>query len=261
MQKESIKFQDSLCFEGMTSIRAIIEGIESGINDRRISTILYDKSKLSKNIKTIGYLKAVSNKYNYTLRETTQEELDKITLGTSHGGIVALCEERTIPYLCPEHFESRISKNGFYAMIQGIEDPYNFGYALRSLYAVGCDGIILGERNWMSAAGVVCRSSAGASEMFNVYKCEEIDAARLFKAHGYSIVCAYERTDNILGRCDLKLPILLIVGGEKRGISRALIDLADILVKIPYGRDFKASLSAASATTMFAYEIMRQNTK
>ena len=62
MQKESIKFQDSLCFEGMTSIRAIIEGIESGINDRRISTILYDKSKLSKNIKTIGYLKAVSNK-------------------------------------------------------------------------------------------------------------------------------------------------------------------------------------------------------
>ena len=261
MQKESIKFQDSLCFEGMTSIRAIIEGIESGINDRRISTILYDKSKLSKNIKTIGYLKAVSNKYNYTLRETTQEELNKITLGTSHGGIVALCEERTIPYLCPEHFESRISKNGFYAMIQGIEDPYNFGYALRSLYAVGCDGIILGERNWMSAAGVVCRSSAGASEMFNVYKCEEIDAARLFKAHGYSIVCADERTDNILGRCDLKLPILLIVGGEKRGISRALIDLADILVKIPYGRDFKASLSAASATTMFAYEIMRQNTK
>ena len=261
MQKESIKFQDSLCFEGMTSIRAIIEGIDSGVNDRRISTILHDKDKMSKNAKTIGYLRAVSNKYGYELKETSGEELDKITLGNSHGGIVALCEERTIPYLSQKDFEGKINKNGFYAMIQGIEDPYNFGYALRSLYAVGCDGIILGERNWMSAAGVVCRSSAGASEMFSVYKCDEIEAAELFKKNGYNVVCADERTDNVLGECALPCPILLIVGGEKRGISRALLDLADTLVKIPYGREFKASLSAASATTMFAYEIMRQNKK
>lgn len=261
MQKESIKFQDSLCFEGMTSIRAIIEGINSGVNDRQIDTILYDKDKMSKNAKTIGYLRAVSDTYKYELRETNCEELDKMTLGNSHGGIVALCKERTIPYLAAEDFEEKINKNGFYAMIQGIEDPYNFGYALRSLYAVGCDGIILGERNWMSAAGVVCRSSAGASEMFSVYKCDEIEAAELFKKNGYTVVCADERTDNVLGECALPCPILLIVGGEKRGISRALLDLADTLVKIPYGREFKASLSAASATTMFAYEIMRQNKK
>ena len=261
MQKESIKFQDSLCFEGMTSIRAIIEGIDSGVSDRRISTILYDKDKLNKNAKTIGYLKAVSAKYGYELRETNNDELEKITLGNSHGGIVAICEERTIPYLSAEDFATKINKGGFYAMIQGIEDPYNFGYALRSLYAVGCDGIILGERNWMSAAGVVCRSSAGASEMFAVYKCDEIEAAKMFKDNGFNVVCADERTDNILGQCALPCPILLVVGGEKRGISRGLLDLADTLVKIPYGREFKASLSAASATTMFAYEIMRQNQK
>lgn len=261
MQKESIKFQDSLCFEGMTSIRAIIEGIDSGVNDREIESILFDKEKLAKNAKTIGYLRAVSEKYGYELKATTDEELEKITLGNSHGGIVALCKERTIPYLSASDFESKIKENGFYAMIQGIEDPYNFGYALRSLYAVGCDGIILGERNWMSAAGVVCRSSAGASEMFPVYKCDDIEAAKLFKENGYNVVCADERTDNVLGECALPCPILLIVGGEKRGISRALLDLADTLVKIPYGREFKASLSAASATTMFAYEIMRQNKK
>ena len=261
MQKESIKFQDSLLFEGMTSIRAIISGIDSGVNDRKISTILYDKDKASKNAKTLGYLKAVSEKYGYELKVSDDAELEELTLGNSHGGIVAICKERTIPYLTKEDFEGGIVKKGFYAMIQGIEDPYNFGYALRSLYAVGCDGIILGERNWMSAAGVVSRSSAGASEMFSVYKCDEIEAAKLFKENGYNVVCADERTDNILGQCALPCPILLIVGGEKRGISRALLDLADTLVKIPYGREFKASLSAASATTMFAYEIMRQNSK
>jgi 23S rRNA (guanosine2251-2'-O)-methyltransferase len=144
-------------------------------------------------------------------------------------------------------------------MIEGIEDPYNFGYSLRSLYAMGCSGIILTERNWMSAAGVVARSSAGASEMFEIYRSSPVDCLRIFKNKGYQIVCADENTDNILGSCDLKYPLLLIVGGEKRGISRAVIDEADILVKIGYGREFRASLSAASATTMFAYEIARQN--
>ena len=261
MQKEYLKFQDATYFEGMTSIRAIIEGIDSGVNDRQISTILFDKDKLAKNAKTIGYLRAVSDKYGFELKESDAEALEEIALGNSHGGIVAVCKERTIPTLTEELFSAEIERNGFYAMIQGIEDPYNFGYALRSLYAVGCNGIILGERNWMSAAGVVCRSSAGASEMFPVYKCDEIEAAKLFKNAGYNIVCADERTDNVLGECSLHFPILLVVGGEKRGISRGLIDLADTLVKIPYGREFKASLSAASATTMFAYEIMRQNRK
>ena len=95
--------------------------------------------------------------------------------------------------------------------------------------------------------------------MFKIFKCDELDAAELFKKNGYNIVCADERTDNTLGSCPLRFPILLVVGGEKRGISRSLLNIADTLVKIPYGREFNASLSAASATTMFAYEIARQN--
>ena len=94
-----------------------------------------------------------------------------------------------------------------------------------------------------------------------MYQADPVEAVKFFKSRGYKIVCAEENTDNVLGKCALPLPILLIVGGEKRGISRAVLDLADILVKIDYGREFKASLSAASATTMFAYEIMRQNKK
>jgi len=204
----------------------------------------------------VSYLRAVSDKYNYEICESDAEEIEKYTLGNSHGGIIAFTEERDIPTLSDT---SDIKKNGFYCMIEGIEDPYNFGYALRSLYACGCDGIILPERNWMSAAGVVARSSAGASELFPIFKSEATNAAELFKQKGYTIVCADENTDNILGKCQLKLPILLIVGGEKRGISAALLSHADMKVKIDYKRNFHASLSAASATTMFAYEIMRQN--
>ena len=256
MQKEDVKFADSCVFEGMTSIRAVLRAIDDGINDRRIEKILFDKEKIKKIHKELGYLKAVSTKYGYKLMESSKEELDKITLGTTHGGLVAIVGARTIPCLT---VDTPLPENAFYAMIEGIEDPYNFGYSLRSLYAMGCSGIILPKRNWLSAAGVVARSSAGASELFCVYESTAEDAVKIFKNAGYTTICADENTDNLLGKCDMPLPLLLIVGGEKRGISRAVLDSADLIVKIDYAREFKASLSAASATTMFAYEINRQN--
>ena len=111
----------------------------------------------------------------------------------------------------------------------------------------------------MSAAGVVCRSSAGASERFDMFTEDSLSIVKMFKEKGYTIVCADEHTDNILGKCALPLPILLLVGGEKRGISKKILEYADTLVRIDYAREFRASLSAASATTMFAYEIARQN--
>ena len=48
MQKEVSKFIDSTVFEGMTSIRAIIRGIDSGVNKRAIKKILFDKDKIKK---------------------------------------------------------------------------------------------------------------------------------------------------------------------------------------------------------------------
>ncbi len=256
MIKEAVKFQNSLVFEGMTSIRAILKAGELGINDRKIERIIYDRERYQKKAKNIGYLRAVSEKYGFEVRESCDAEISEMTLGSSHGGIIAVASERTVSRLSED---SEIRKDGFYCMIEGIEDPYNFGYSLRSLFAMGCDGIILPERNWLSAAGVVARSSAGASELFPVFTANAEDAADIFHSFGYKIVCADERTENLLGECELRLPLLLIVGGEKRGISRKLLDKTDVLVKIDYGRDFNASLSAASATTMFAYEISRQN--
>ena len=257
MIKEETKFQESTVFEGMTSIRAILKSYEAKTNDRKIKEIIFDKDKYRKNVKEIGYLKAVSSKFDFKIKESTAEEIENLTIGNSHGGIICIAEKRTLP--CLSDASDDIDPNGFYCMIQGIEDPYNFGYSLRSLYACGCSGIILPARNWMSAAGVVARSSAGASELFKIYVAEPEEAIDFFKSRNYTTVCADENTDNILGKCDLKLPLFLIVGGEKRGISQSIIDKADLLVKIDYKREFRASLSAASATTMFAYEISRQN--
>ena len=258
MEKEYEKFQSSDIFEGMTSVRAVIKALDTGISDRKITEILYSASRKDARAKELNYLSKVAPKYGFKMSEITDEELDRLAIGNSHGGILARCSERTIPRLS-SLLGDNIPKDGFFVMLDGIEDPYNFGYSLRSIYAAGADGIILPKRNWLSAAGVVARASAGASELLNLYISEPVEAAAFFKKYGYKVVCADKPNSVSLYDADLSTPIFLIVGGEKRGIRASVLQTADEIVRIEYGRDFAASLSAASASTILAYEIYRQN--
>lgn len=255
MIKEESRFKESTIFEGMTSIRAILDNLkESKPNARKIHKILIDSAKLKSKSKEIGYLKKMSQLFNFEIEETTKEVIDNYSIGASHGGIIAFCSTKSYKKL----EKTDLIDNGFYVMIEGIEDPYNFGYALRSIYASGADGIILSERNWLSAAGVVCRSSAGASEKLDVYIAAD-DFIDTFKSRGYKIVCADIRNSVSVYDADLKKPILLIVGGEKRGISSSVISKADQIVRIDYGRRFDSALSAASAATILSFEVFKSN--
>ncbi len=251
MKKEEERFLTSAVMEGMVSIRAVIASRESGTNDRPIEKVLYDRERASSHKGELGYLRAVSSKHGFTLEESDAETISGYTTGNSHGGIIALCGERSFsPLTAPK-------ENGFYMMLDGVEDPYNFGYALRSIYAAGCDGVILPPRNWMTAAGVVCRASAGASERMDLYTGDPCEAASLLKSKGYSIVAADKDDAVSVYETALCRPILLIVGGEKRGISRSLSALCDRRVCLEYGRDFPAALSAASASSILAFEVLR----
>ncbi len=255
MKKEETRFVQSNIFEGMVSIRAIINAFDNEISDRKIIRVYVSEDKAKKRAKELSYIKARSYDLGYSVETISQELLDQKTIGNTHGGLLCECTDRTIPSLTVD----KIKENGFYVMLDGIEDPYNFGYAIRSLYAAGVDGIILTPRNWMSAAGVVCRASAGSSETIPMYMCEGVNAAKLFKSAGYEVICSDIKNSVSAYETDLKLPIFLIVGGEKRGISSDLLEVCDKIVRLEYKADFGMALSAASAASILAFEIMRQN--
>lgn len=253
IQKENEKFAPSNIFEGMTSISALLNSSEQ--NNRKLLSVWFDAAKRKSKSRELGFLVAKSHELGFSIEFRSAEEIDAASIGQTHGGILAFCSERTIPTLTPE----AIKQDGFYVYLEGVEDPYNFGYTVRALYAAGVDGIVLPERNWMSAAGVVARASAGTSELIPLYVADAEQLATSFHACGYQILCAGIRDSVSLYETDLRFPILLVIGGEKRGISRNLLSRADRIVRIDYGRAFRGSLSAASAATVMAFEILRQN--
>lgn len=258
MQKEAEKFHihDTLdIMEGMSSISALIKAIQEKKTDRKIISVYVDKNKKKSKAKELSFLGYKAKELDFSLELVEPDIISERAIGASHGGIIAFCTKRTLPCLNSE----KINPYGVYFLLDGVEDPYNFGYSLRAIYASGADGIIVPERNWMGAAGTVARSSAGASELIDMFVASPTDAIDIFKSVGYNVVCAGIRNSVSIYEADLKKPLLIILGGEKRGISRELLDKADETVRIDYGRSFNGSLSTASSVAVFAFEILRKN--
>ncbi len=183
--------------------------------------------------------------------------IERYASGRSHGGIIALAGPRTFLSL-----GALLGKQSapLIVMVDGVEDPFNFGAAIRSLYAAGADGLVVRPRNWTSAAGIVARASAGASELIPIaIASTPREAANFFREHGLLIACAtHQPRAASIYTADLSVPLFLLIGGEKRGITRSFIESADLHLSIPYVRTDAHALSAASATAIIAFEIMRQ---
>jgi len=246
-------------FEGMTAISAVLDETVRDFNDRRVLTVFVDKTRMDKKAREIAFLNRRAAELGITVQPVHPDDLDNLTSGKTHGGIVAVCSDRTIPRLA-ESMKS-IRDDGFYVFLEGIEDPYNFGYTIRSLFAAGADGVILPPRNWMGVAGLVARSSAGTSEKMPLFIAEPAEVIPLFREKGYRAACAEIRDAVDLYEADLTLPLLLVIGGEKRGISRAVLSEADLNVRIGYHGDFRGSLSSAASAAVLAFEVGRQNAK
>ena len=236
-------------FEGMTAISAVLDPAVRDFNDRRVLSVFVDKTRMDKKAREIAFLRRRAEELGFTIQPVHPDDLDNLASGKTHGGIVALCSDRTIPDLSKSM--DRVKEGCFYVFLEGIEDPYNFGYTVRSLYAAGADGVILPPRNWMGVAGLVARSSAGTSEKMPMFVSDPADVIPLFKSKGYRIACAEIRNSVDLYEADLSLPLLLVIGGEKRGISRAVLSEADMNVRIGYHGDFRGSLSSAASAGLW----------
>ena len=118
--------ETSILYEGMTSISALLENPESAA---RIERILIDETKVDKKAKEIAFLEAKAKEFLFPLEYVKPIEIEGLALGKTHGGILAFCRAKEYSRLTPDS----ILPNGFYAYLDGIEDPYNFGYTLRAL--------------------------------------------------------------------------------------------------------------------------------
>lgn len=236
--------------EGQLSVQAALE-----TGSRPIYQLLLDERKrYDRRLKRIVELAAAAG---IEIAAMPRDEINRIAAGDSHGGLLARAGARrfsTLSDLMPS------DRTPFIVMLDGIEDPYNFAGAIRAIYAAGADGLVLRPRNWTSASALVGRASAGASERLPiVIAANASEAAAACRARGLSIAATAKSSQaQDIYSAGLAQPLFLLIGGERRGVTRSFLDSADMLLRIPYGRDFGPALGAVGATAVIAFEVMRQ---
>lgn len=234
--------------EGVNAVEAALEA-----DSRAIQLIFIRADRLDTRIATI---QQQARRRAVPFERLPADDFDSLAPSDQTGGVFARVGPRrfaTLSDLIRDHPKPVIM------MLDGVEDPYNFGQAIRSLYAAGIDGLVVRSRNWFHAAATVARSSAGASERMPIAVASNPDeAAGYFRTAGLKIACATAENAQSMTKVDLTGPLFLVIGGEKRGISRSFLKSADLRIAIPYGRDFPQALGTTGAATVLAFEIMRQ---
>lgn len=238
---------------GYISLSAALRGGKRAVHRVILDTERYNAVMRSKYHYNEKKQYAAIKSWDIPVDFVSKDEFLKITGGETAGGIAAEVGERR--FCRPEKI--LCNKKGYVLVIDGIEDPYNFGYVLRTIYAAGADGVILPERNFFTASDIVIRSSAGASEYLDIAVTSSLeDTVSLASAAGYTIA-ATAKSENAVSvyQADVARPLCLVLGGEKRGISKAVLDKADITISIPYPRECNYSLSASAAANIIAFQI------
>lgn len=245
---------ETASLEGHIAIRA---ALESG--SRPLHRVLIDQSKRDRGGQ-LARIARLARAAGVPVERVSADEITAQANGKTHGGALALCGARrfvTLEALLED--AGATGRAPFVAMIDGVEDPFNFGQAVRALYAAGADGLVVRPRNWMSAASIVARSSAGASERIPTAVAETAeDAAAFMRARGLTVATTAKKRAVSLYDADLSVPLFILIGGEKRGVTRSFLEGADLIIEIPYGRAFPESLGTTAASAILAFEIMRQ---
>ena len=238
---------------GYISLKSILEA-----KSREVYEVVLDKDRYDK-VQASNF--HVNEKRQYeriqhsgvSIRFVSEEEFNNLGVGTTSGGIAAYVGERRFRDLDRELNES----NKYYTILDGIEDPFNYGYAIRSLYASGVDVLIIPKRNFFNASEIIVRASAGASELIKCCVADSLeDACRKMKDKGISLI-ATAKTEEAkdINRIKIRAPLCIIYGGERRGISAGVLSLCDQTAKIKYPRNCHYSLPAVSAVSIISFEI------
>lgn len=240
--------QEQTWLEGYISVEAALRG-----GSRPVHQIYVQQGKGGRWLRR---LQKTAESRHIPWQQVTADFIEARSGGQSHGGVVAAVGPRrflSLADLLPP------STSAFIVMLDGIEDPFNFGQAVRALYAAGADGLVVRPRNWLTAAGIVARASAGTAELMPTAVAEtSLEAATFFRQQGLTIACTSDKGATSLYAADLTGPLFLLIGGERRGITRSFLDQADLKLQIPYGRSFPYSLGAAAATAVISFEVARQ---
>jgi 23S rRNA (guanosine2251-2'-O)-methyltransferase len=236
--------------EGRQSVIAALQA-----RKRKFQVILISHSAHTEKVQEVIDLAA---QQGVPVKSVDRNELDALAHGATHGGVLAICSPK--PRLSGDELMELIDslrEPPLLLLLEGVEDARNLGFVLRTAEATGAHAVLIKKHLWDLDAVEVARPASGAYERLPLAQIEDVGPLQMLQRRGVGLFGCIAGARRSIYQANLAAPVILAIGGEKRGLSGAVRSICDGFLTIPTrGEPSSLSLSHAAAITLA--EAMRQ---
>ncbi len=209
---------------------AVLQLLLSG---QKTHQLLINRS--SKSDERIAAIIEIAEGNNIPYRLVEQKDLDIKCRNVKHQGILAYIPKRQFVEIEEIlEFAEELEEQPFIVILDGIEDPHNFGSIARTAVAAGVHGIIVPKTKQAEITPIVSKVSTGAIDQILIAKVPNIASAiETLKKHNVWIIGTDMNADTSYSEQDYDMGVALVIGNEGKGITRLVKEKCDFLIKIP----------------------------
>jgi 23S rRNA (guanosine2251-2'-O)-methyltransferase len=140
-------------------------------------------------------------------------------------------------------------------------DPQNLGSIIRTAHCLGANGVVIPADRAAPVTAAVNKASAGSVRQIPISRVINLSQTLDYlKDKGFWVFGAEAHDGNNLQEMDFNCPVVLVLGGEAKGIRPLVKKKCDFLLTIPMAGSFD-SLNVAVAAGIVQYEIFCQRSQ
>ncbi len=241
--------QKSASVEFLYGLNPVFECLRAG--RRQIhEAFVNEKTATSSRFRTLARL-LEERGINRTL--TDKGRLHQLCGSSEHQNVVLKVEK--YPYVSSDECltQERV------LLLDNVEDPHNVGAILRSAEVFGVHHILLPTRGVPEIYPSVSKVSAGAVEFLHIARdCSSVTYCQKAVEAGYTVASLDAKGKVLLDDFakDTPSPLLLVIGGEDKGIGQFILNNSSAILAIPQSGKIN-SLNASVAASLSLYALRK----
>jgi len=224
-------------------LRSVIEGVELGATLKYIAfhQSMTEKPELQKCIEYCEKCKGMA-------MEVTSEILAKLSNKDNPQSVIGVFEQRfqSLKYI-------NADKSKCWVVLEQVRDPGNLGTIIRTVDAIGADGVILVDQCCDPYSVEAVRATMGSLFSVPLIQTTRDDFIKWRGGWSGDVIGTTLQTSVDFREVKPKHPMIIMMGNEQAGLSDALREIATSCIRLPMnGRADSLNLSVATGIVLYA---------
>ena len=224
------------------------EGLKNGLP---IKLILV---KRNHNNKALEQLISLANQSEIQVIEGSDNDLWRMSKNNSEGTPDVLALVGRNPSAT---FEEVLESGGLIWILDGAKYPVNIGFCIRTAEVSGADAVIVDGQLNNQERSAAKRASMKAHRFIPIFWRDALESIQMAKDNGFRIIALEDVGQKAPWDVELTGNVILIVGGEREGISDEVLSSSDETIRIPM-TGFVPSFNLQAPLSAVAIEAQRQ---